>query len=351
VRQRHAEYFRRFAEEQIQKVRTAGEAAALQQFDADDENVQAATAWCRQEQKDELCAALALALGIFYERRGFQHRALQQIQVGLDAAQRLPGPPTILRARLLREFASLCVDQDLLSAARRCASEALALFSELGDVRGKADASNLLGLADFKEGDLPPARDHFTSALKEFEQIGDPLGIAAIHNQLGLVEYTDETGNKEEAAHHFEEVLRLSRANGDQRGIAAASCNLGMLALQQGSLEEAWQYYHEALRTARGLWDEYGVGRELSNLGEVAELKGELALACRLFAAAERLFTSVGAPEAQYSADLFSAVAARLEVAEAGVAALRQSANGKSLEELIDWALTGEETPDACAQG
>src|SRR5262249_47985469 len=160
----------------------------------------------RQEQKDDLCAALALSLGTFHHRRGFQQRALQQIQLGLDAAQRLPGPPTPLRAQLLRELASLYVDQDTLSAARRCAGDALALFTDFGDVRGQADANNLLGSVEYREGNLVEARGYFNAALAQFEQIGDRTGIAMVHSNLGLVELSDERGDRDEAARQYAEV-------------------------------------------------------------------------------------------------------------------------------------------------
>jgi predicted ATPase len=351
VRQRHAEYFRRFAEAQIRKVRTPEEARALQQFDIDHDNIQAALDWSRQSQQDDLCAAIALPLGIFHQRRGFQQRALQQIRIGMDAVQRLPEASTLLRAQLQRELASLYVDQGNLGAARNCAFDALLLFDELGDTRGVADVGNLLGLVEFKEGNLVEARDHFTAALEQFEQIDDRTGIACVRNNLGLVETTDERGDKEEAARQFTELLRLHRENGDQRGMAEAACNLGMLAQQEGEAEVAWRCYNEALQCGRDLGDKYCVGRELSNLGEVAELQGNPELACRLFSAADSLFTALGAPEAQYTADLFSRVTESLQYPALAVDALRQGARGKSLAELIAWALAGGDSATAEVRG
>ena len=115
-----------------------------------------------------------------------------------------------------------------------------------------------------------------------------------------------------------------------------------MLAQQEGEVELAWQCYREALECGRDLGDKYCVGRELSNLGEVAELQGEPALACRLYTAAGSLFTALGAPEAQYTADLFARVAESLEYSPPTVEALRLATKDQPLTELIAWALAGD---------
>jgi uncharacterized protein HemY len=76
------------------------------------------------------------------------------------------------------------------------ANEALAVFTERGDVDGQARAENLLGQAAMAEQDFDAARTQFTRALAYFEGANDPAAAAIVRNNLGLVERRDPAGNK-----------------------------------------------------------------------------------------------------------------------------------------------------------
>jgi predicted ATPase/class 3 adenylate cyclase len=342
VRQRHAEEFRRFAWEQISQQRTPGEVTALNLLEAEFENIRTAMDWAQQNSQPRLCAEIALALGIFLQRRGFQREALRRIEIGLDAAKQAHAEQTRLYGELLRECASLQIDRFEWAEVRRWASEALILFQQLGDEGGQADASNLLGLAARREKNFAEARRYFALALAQYSRLVDKVGVAMIRSNLGRVECEDEQGSKVEAASHLLEALRLHREIGDQRGIAEALTNLGALAQEQGDLDEAWNYYEEALQFEQELRHVFGIGRALSNLGEVADLKGELKRACCLLGAAEALFEEIGSPYKQYTADLFSRAAFTLGHSEGAVEALRQEYRGRSLDDLIQQALAGD---------
>jgi tetratricopeptide (TPR) repeat protein len=94
------------------------------------------------------------------------------------------------------------------------AEEARALFAALGDPEGQARAENLLGQAAMEERDFAAARRHFEPALRHFEAAGDATGAAIVRNNLGLVERRDDAGDKEAAARHLAEALRLRRSTG-----------------------------------------------------------------------------------------------------------------------------------------
>jgi predicted ATPase len=347
LRRRHAEQFLRFAQEQISQLRTPGEAMAIQQFEAEFDNVRTAMDWARKADHHALCAEIALALGCFLQRRGFQREALGRIEIGLNAAQQAQAEQTELYGKLARECASLQIDRFEWAEARRWADEALALFEQLGDPRGTADTNNLLGLAAHGAGEFTEARNRFSSALEQFQQLGHKVGIADAHNNIGRVEYEDEDGSKDETAHHWHEALRLYRESGNQRGIATALNNLGTLAQERGDLHEAWRCYSEALQFEEELQHVLGVGRALSNLGEVAELKGELKRACRLLAAAESLFDELGSPYKEYTSGLFSRVACNLGYTDAAMAELRQAFSGRAPDELVRLAWADQDLAQA----
>jgi hypothetical protein len=131
----------------------------------------------------------------------------------------------------------------------------------------------------------------------------------------------------------------LRRQAGDWRGIAEVSNNLGMVATTAGDLAAAWNHYVDALRLEHELGFVLGVGRSLFNLGEVAQLRGEVDQASRLFAGAESLFTKTGSKFVSYATDALTGVVPN-DASPLTSEFLRQAAAEKSLDELVDWALS-----------
>jgi predicted ATPase/class 3 adenylate cyclase len=340
VRKRHAEHFLRFAREQIRHLRTPGEVMALNRFEAGLENVRSAMDGSQQSGQPGLCAEIALRLGIYLQRRGFQREALHRIQVGMEVAGQAGAGAAPLYSQLLRECAGLHIDRFEWTAARQRAGEALELFEQSRDEVGQADAHNLMGLAAHGEQGFGEARRCFARALALFERQGDRVGIARAHNNLGRVEYEDAHGRREQAAHHWQQTLQLHRESGDLRGIAEALNNLGVLAQEEGDRDRAWRHYQESLQFEQELRNASGVARALSNLGEVAELNGDVARACRLFAAAETLFDEVGSPYREYTGGLLQQATSQLQYMDAEVEELRRGFRNQSLDERVSMALT-----------
>ncbi len=347
----HAEYFERWGSEQMSQLRTPAEAAALERFEADLENVRSAADWAERDAPPEQCARICLVLGMFLQRRGFQREALRRIQSGLEAVRRSANEQPRLYAELLRERAGLHLDQSEYVEAYRQAKEARGLLGEIGEPGAMADAENLIGLAANGLGLFDEARRSLTTALRQFEEAGDAMGVARIHSNLGVVEYTDSQGDPQASEHHWRQSLRFYRGNGYQRGVAEVLTNLGALAQRQGTLARAWTSYHEALQIERELHHPFGIGRALSNLGEVAELSGEAQRAYRLFAAAEAIFAELGSPHQQYTVDLLFRAAAALGNSEMSVAEERASLKGRSEDSLVRWALSEEPSGGAMSAG
>ena len=155
---RHGKYFLEFTGSRLALLRTPQEISALEQAEANLDNLRAALSWAQGADVPELNARLALALGAFLRRRGRQREAVACIQSGLEAARELASQQPRLLAELWREQAGLDQDQLEWEAARRGATAALELFEQLQDGRGQADAHNLLGLCAKHGGDLPGAR-------------------------------------------------------------------------------------------------------------------------------------------------------------------------------------------------
>ena len=104
----------------------------------------------------------------------------------------------------------------------------------------------------------------------------DPENIAAIEfiGQLELI-----FGNLKAAEDALRQVLDLGRTRDDQRAIAAAYGNLGVIAMTRGDLEEAVDYYTQALALDEELGRKAGMATQYGNLGIVAAKRGDLKMA------------------------------------------------------------------------
>jgi predicted ATPase/class 3 adenylate cyclase len=346
---RHAEYFLHFTQERLAHLRDAQAARAIAEIEASFENVRAAMDWCERHAHWTQCANLALALGSFLQNRGFGHEALRRLQTGEAALERdrdtLPHEEySRLKAAILREQAGIHLDHFAWQKARETATAARELFEEADDVRGQAQVTNLLGLAEKAEANYETAREYFQLALDGFGRCGDRLGTALVFNNLGLLEYGHPEGDPERAMEYWNRAIEEHRALEDKRGIAQVLTNLGALAQEQGKSEEAWQSYLEALRWERELQHALGVGRALSNLGEIAEMRGQTLRGARCFAAARCLFNKVGSPYEEYSSHLLQRILQNLgEEAIQEFEMTLQSLKEKPLDDLVHWALAGEQ--------
>jgi len=333
VRQRHAVYFLQYAQEWLAHLRGLEEATALRQLDMQTENISATLEWTHRNQQYQLCGELALVLGTFWQRRGLTKESLRCFDIGLEAVQHIDAepnasqsqrPPQVqlhqslsqlqLTANLWRERGGSYHNWLDIEKMRQCAQEALIRFEQLGDHKGQGEALNLLGLAAKREGDFPAARRYFTLALEHHPLAHEEVLVAVEHNNLGITECEDPAGDKQAAANHLQEALRLRRDHGDQRGIAETLNNLGVLHWELSDLEAAWNSYAEALPYEKALRNSVEIGRVLYNMSEIAEKKEDWPLASRLATAADVLFEQMDSPFKRYS----TALCARVTLQAAG---------------------------------
>ncbi len=336
VRKRHAEYFQGFAAARIAQLRTPQETQALQELETHLDNVRAALEWAMRSAQAILCARLALELGIFLQRRGLIHDAARRLGIGLQTAPQLVEECPELVAQLWRERAGLSLDMMEPETAQNSAEEALALFTRLGDAKGQAEATNLLGLAAKRAGNWDEARRCFGTALTLYGEAEDEIGVAIVQTNLGATECEDAAGDREAAARHLQSALEVRRRYGDRRGVAEALNNLGVLAQEQGQLNEAARYYKDALLCEQQLENTIGVARVLYNLSEIAESRADWPRALYAAVASAHLFDEIGSPLLRYASVLCTRVAAHSHKDEA---ALRVQIKDKSLDEIIVWAL------------
>lgn len=337
VRERHARFFARLAQEGTAQLRTPQEADAFRKLEDDLDNLKAATAWALGAGQPALAAALALALSTFLAARGWQREAAPYVTQGLDALQAAGDAKSPVYADLLRARAGLALDAFDYTRARQDAAR-LQEGAPDGSL-ALGHARNLLGIAARGEKQYAEAAAHFQAALDCFEAQGSATEAAGAENNLGVTLMEDPAGDQAEAERRINKALAQRQAQGDRRGIAEALTNLGNLREAARDYDGAADCYGQALAQERELRDTFGIARSLSNLGEVAEAQGKPAPACKLYAAGQYLFGRIGSPYQSYTQGLLERAAAKPGSGWPDGQAAFQSAAEKSQDALVAWAV------------
>jgi predicted ATPase/Tfp pilus assembly protein PilF len=332
VRVRHRDYFLTLAEEAEPKLLAAEQAEWLRRLEEEHENLRAGLDWSLAEAESGVGLRLCGALYRFWWARGYLSEGRKwcaRILAKEGSAER-----TLERAKALHGAGALGYHQGDYPGARALGEESLAIRRQLGDRKGIAASLNNLGLVACDQGDYPAARALYEESLAIKRELGDRVGIANSLNNLGNVAYDQaelafaralyeesltiarELGDREGVARVLgnlgnvamhqrdfasaqalhEESLTIKRELGHRQRIAGSLNSLGNLALDQSDFVSARALYQEGLAIGHELGDRRGIAESLEGLAAMLVALGSSLRAARIWGAAERLRTEVGAP-------------------------------------------------------
>jgi non-specific serine/threonine protein kinase len=269
TRDRHLDYFVRWAEKAPPHLMGSEELIWLNRFEVEHDNLRAALKLSlTSANKAELGLRLAGACGRFWRLRGYFREGRSHLSAALSQAK--ADSPTAARAHALYRAGVLAYLQSDYLAARSLHEESLAIWRKLGEVgrTGVAEALEMLGEVATEEGDYPAALKLFEEALAIFKTLKDTRGVSDVLMQLGWAAM--RTGDYERAAARLEEFLGLSREVSDPTMLAFALAGLGELAVRQEQYERATQLLDESLALQREIGSKWDIGAVLGSLGWVA---------------------------------------------------------------------------------
>jgi predicted ATPase/DNA-binding XRE family transcriptional regulator len=290
TQQRHAAFFLTLAEQAESYVRGAEQQRWLARLETEHDNLRAALARSQTVRgSTELGVRLAGALWWFWwvhghwsEGRAWLERALEG---GSDV---LPS----VRAKALLGAAWLACDQDDPVRAAALLEEGLALYHELGDTGGIAEALRAFGWVAFNQGDMVRAATLVEESLALYRALGDRRGIAVALRSVGLVACAQ--GDATRGVPLVEESLTLFRALGDTGAIADALHGLGWVVCDQGDVARATALMQESLALYRQLGDVGGIAAGLNSLGELARSQGDYSRAATLYDESLAMYYKLG---------------------------------------------------------
>jgi predicted ATPase/transcriptional regulator with XRE-family HTH domain/tetratricopeptide (TPR) repeat protein len=245
VRRQHAAYFLALAEQAAAEFSGPRRADWLNRLEDDHDNLRAALRWAREHREMQVGLRLAVALGQFWELRGYLSEGGRWLAELLAVAEH--GAPE-LRAAALKVAGSRAFASDFASAAE-LTEQSLALYRELADERGAAEALHQRGIIAFYQADYGLAADCLAESLELARGLGD---TDLVNRSLWSLVWpghgqSDTSGTKKLA----EESLELSRQLKDSSGVGAALEALLYVARMEGDLGRVRFMFEEALTLLR----------------------------------------------------------------------------------------------------
>jgi len=288
-RTRHATYYVALASRARDQLRGPEQLTWLQLLEADHDNLRAAIDWALDHAEIELAAGLCADLWPFWRARGYFHEGRRRLSTILARADELRAP---IRAATLAGAGVLAVAQSDYAVASELLRESHDLYLEIGDARGVAFATSMLGIVAHDTDDAQRAHTLFEESLRLRRSIGDRWGEATALHNLGMTALG--RGAIDEASKLFEDSAQLFRGVGDWRGLAQALSNLGWATQELGSFDRATSLFQESLELGQRLEDARAVASNLSNLGLMALYRADYTSASDLYVDSLVAFSELG---------------------------------------------------------
>lgn len=292
VRDRHLDFYRRFAMEAQQRWAGPEQAEWFERADLEHDNLRAALEWAEETPAGgQTGLRLARALSLFWVTRGHVSEGRQRLAAALSRAGVMP-PPT--RAAGLAAAGWLARHAGDYQAARAHFQEALEILRQAGRHRGVVSCLEGLGQAAFAEGEYAVARSLFEEALMRARELPSEQPVAACLLNLGSVACLQEDYDGAQGA--LEESLQIWRERGNERRVADCLSGLGLAALGRGDRAKAQALQAEALEIRRDLGHAEGVAESLESLAEIRLAQAQARDAARLWGAATSLREAIHVP-------------------------------------------------------
>ena len=290
-RERHLDYFLRFAEEAEPHIRGHEQRRWLVRLEREEFNLRYAL-----EASSELPGQIQKGLRMlaatqrFFEVRGLFKEArevLARLLAHPEAAERNPA-----RARALASAARLAWIADDPATAGQLFGEALSLFRELHDLPGTGTTLAELGFHAFDARDLAQATAFLDEAAQIAATTADPRLTAHVAHLRAVLAAAE--GDYPRAFSLDAQSIELYGQLGDAWQIVIVSFGLGMIATVLGHFSAARERFALCLTGGLELGNRWGIFYPLEAFAVLAVAEHQYDRAARLFGAAEALRIRAG---------------------------------------------------------
>jgi len=380
IKNRHSEYFLRWAEQCNPLLDNDDQPVWLSQFEENHDNLRKAIYWSIEKNYTTKALRLAAACGKFwrfhgYTKEGRMHLSnvlalekektnnLQRVNALLEAAHlAYMQSDYIFVEELAKEASDICSQlgengkhklAESFDILGETASEtgnydamfvylqkSLEIYRELNDSKGIGDILMQIGWASMRAGDLQKAIKHLRECQPVFQKLGNQRYLGFSYSGLG--EAAIRLGEYEQAKSHLENGLNLAHQIEDRWLEAAVLGSLGWLALNQNNPSKTRTIIRESLALRRDLGDQGGIAWCLEKLSNAMFVEKRYEKAAEIFAAAAALRSPLNSVIDDADLPEYSRLIADLQSKLGNEAFDSAWAKGGSrpIEEIIELALT-----------
>jgi predicted ATPase/DNA-binding SARP family transcriptional activator len=301
VRGRHCAHFCAWLANRKAELGGARQQEALAEIEADISNVQAAWNWAAGQRKlayidqgmDSLCR--------FFELRNRNEEgeaAARIVATGLAEAEPETAEEQLLLAKALAWQGRFNRILGRVEVADQQIQQSVALLE--GPALADHDTRAIQALAAMPQSNLIQAwgavlaedKPRFEQNLALYRELGDQIGVAEALFGLGWVAI--RTGSNAEAQQHFEDSLALYRVMGNHLRAADVLIVLGWAARGLGLYDQARRLFQESTDLSRAQSNLQGMAQGLRELSYLDEFQGRFEAAARLSRESAALWREAG---------------------------------------------------------
>ena len=269
ARDRHAQWYRLFAEEANRHLRGSDAVGWMDEVRAELPNLRAALEWSFAGGDSTIGAAIAAALSWFWSVEGLASEATEW----LEAARPTVDSGGVLEASLMNGRGLHAATMgDLTTALEECGAAA-DLYRRHEDDRGEAHALIYMGIALWGLGRYREAADTHDRAVALFRRLGDDRGFAI---SLALRARTAADLEESTTADLLDAALPIARRVGDPHVVALCLEQRSRCATADGDVDLAWELAAESLTLHEGIGHGEGTVASLHALGRALAAAGKL---------------------------------------------------------------------------
>jgi predicted ATPase len=281
IRRRHADYYRALAERASVPLRQPEQNEWAGRLEAEAGNLGGAVGWYLTHDPEPLPGLFRALLPLWSLNDDFLIEARTWVEQLLPAAGSLGSRE---RAELL--LAAVVTARELDDAAAVAARDQLrSLLPTIGDPYLHLVSELAMAMTSAITGDLDGAVRQASAALTQLRGQDEPFWTTLALVTVGSIETV--LGRYEDAGSHLREMSELAGQFGNERLIAAAHVQLGVLALAQGQRDEGLAVLQDGLDLSLAVHSTRNVSISLAAIAHLALAEGQPERATLLIAAAE----------------------------------------------------------------
>lgn len=271
LRDRHTAYYGLFMHQREKDLEGRRQVAALDEIEADLQNVRAAWDWALERRDHTAIGYLQNSVGWFCTYRSRHHEYQDLLRRARERLAPGPGetPSFVWGLVLMTEYYARGPE-----VGRPQVERALEIVRQHGSRFSTAGGLMILGQMAVEEGDPDAAISLYAESLEIYRDLDHRFYAA--ESLLRLAEAYRLSGRPEQAIEAARESLALSREVGDRFWAARALANTGVMSLYTGNYAEAWDHLEEANALYRQMGHREGIAATNVVMRRLAGLRGDI---------------------------------------------------------------------------